>query len=83
MTTPDYLILNPTPITPEITSDQPFEISGQDMALLLPWMRATLATQDRYDDNSDLCQTLSSIFRKASEVYGTKPFTRDQCVCRG
>lgn len=53
------------------------------MALLLPWMRAQLTAQARHDDNADLCQALSGIFRRASEVYGTEPFAREQCICHG
>ncbi|MBT2453277.1 MULTISPECIES: hypothetical protein [unclassified Streptomyces] len=74
-------VYNPFP--PEFVSDEPMEVSGRDMGYLIAWMRAQLTAQDRHDDNSDLCQALSSIMREASEVYGSEPGTRETCICHG
>ncbi|MEU6928978.1 hypothetical protein AB0A05_07420 [Streptomyces sp. NPDC046374] len=82
MTTQDFTTTF-TPIAPEFESDESMEISGRDMALLLPWMRAQLTAQARHDENSDLCQALSSIFHQASDLYGTEPGTRETCICYG
>ncbi|MGW1989603.1 hypothetical protein [Embleya sp. NPDC001921] len=72
--------------TPNTTSNEPFEISAEEMALLVPWMRAQLAAQaaqGRELENVDHCQAFSAILRRANRVYGTEPFTRDQCICLG
>ncbi|MFJ6014491.1 hypothetical protein [Streptomyces sp. NPDC092952] len=79
-TTEDY-VYNPVP--PGFVSDQVCEISGRDMGYLIPWMRAQLTTQDRHDNNSDLCQALSSILRQANKIYGSEPEDRDTCICYG
>lgn len=76
----DY-VYNPFP--PEFVSDQPIEISGRDMGYLIPWMRAQLTTQGKHDDNSDLCQALTSIMRQANKVYGSEPGNGQTCICRG
>ncbi|MFD4315022.1 hypothetical protein [Streptomyces sp. NPDC058548] len=72
-----------TPITPEFDADDVCEISGRDMALLLPWMRAQLTKQRKHEDNADLCEALTSVFRTASEVYGADPGNQDTCICYG
>ncbi|GAA2948451.1 hypothetical protein ACFPN0_15110 [Kitasatospora cinereorecta] len=72
-----------TPYVPEFVSDEPMEISGRDMGYLIKWMRAQLTAQDRHDNNSDLCQALSSILRQANQVYGSEPGTRETCICYG
>ncbi|MFC7791375.1 hypothetical protein [Streptomyces cinereoruber] len=72
-----------TPYVPEFVSDEPMEISGQDMGYLIKWMRTQLTSQAREHDNSDLCQALSSIMRQANQVYGSEPGTRETCICYG
>ncbi|MFD5788608.1 hypothetical protein ACFWH1_18545 [Streptomyces sp. NPDC127037] len=71
------------PVLPEFVSDEPCEISGRDMGYLIKWMRSQLATQERHDNNSDVCQALFSIFRQANQVYGSEPATRETCICYG
>ncbi|MCX4550574.1 MULTISPECIES: hypothetical protein [unclassified Streptomyces] len=80
-TTNEEYVYNPVP--PEFVSDQVCEISGRDMGYLIPWMRAQLTTQDRHDDNSDVCQALTSILLQAHRLYGTESGTRETCICRG
>ncbi|KPI33298.1 hypothetical protein OV450_1386 [Actinobacteria bacterium OV450] len=66
-----------TPSTPS------FQTSSEEMALLLPWMRAQLTNQPKADENSDLCQVLTRILRRAHEEFGTEPPTRETCICYG
>ncbi|WP_228994700.1 hypothetical protein [Streptomyces sp. DH8] len=87
--------INPTPSTttpveeeitltqPAFQSDQPMEISGRDMGHLVAFLRTQLTTLPREDENSDLCQSLSSILRQASKVYGSEPGNRETCICYG
>jgi hypothetical protein len=87
MTTPSTSSTSPdevyTPFQPAFVSDTAIQISGNDMGYLVPWMRAQLATQPKHDNNSDLCQALSSILRQASKVYGSEPGDRETCICYG
>ncbi|MER7477390.1 hypothetical protein ABTX60_07005 [Streptomyces sp. NPDC126510] len=70
-------------IIKKINSGDLFILTREDMALLLPWLRDTLTTQDRKDENSDLCQVMAKIMRTANQVYGTEPFNRETCICKG
>ncbi|PWI15997.1 hypothetical protein DI272_18875 [Streptomyces sp. Act143] len=51
--------------------------------LLTPWLRDTLTAQDRADENSDLCQLLTSILRVSADTYGTPAPSRATCICHG
>lgn len=70
-------------IIKKINSGGLFILTREDMALLLPWLRDTLTTQDRKDENSELCQVMAKIMRTANQVYGTEPFNRETCICKG
>ncbi|MFD9422260.1 MULTISPECIES: hypothetical protein [unclassified Streptomyces] len=84
MTTPS------TPSEEEITffqpafqSDKPMEISGEDMGYLVAWMRAQLTNLPKEDENSHLCQSLTSILNQAFKTYGSAPMASPTCICRG
>ncbi|MDQ0961998.1 MULTISPECIES: hypothetical protein [unclassified Streptomyces] len=72
-----------TDIIKKINSGDLFLLTREDMALLLPWLRDTLTAQERKDENSDLCQLFAKVMRTANGLYGTEPFNRDTCICRG
>ncbi|MFI0827253.1 hypothetical protein ACH4Q7_22670 [Streptomyces roseolus] len=72
-----------TPYVPAFVSDQPMEISGQDMGYLIAWMKTQLTAQEKHLNNSDLCQALSAILRQAHDLYGTEDGTRETCICYG
>lgn len=67
----------------KINSGDLFLLTREEMTLLLPWLRDTLTAQDRKDENSELCQLFSRIMRLSNRLYGTEPFNRDTCICRG
>ncbi|MER6559744.1 hypothetical protein ABT300_18820 [Streptomyces sp. NPDC001027] len=58
-------------------------LNRQEAESFLPWLWETLTTQQREDDNSDLCQTFSRVLNTANQVYGTGPFNRATCICNG
>ncbi|MBA0053457.1 hypothetical protein E0L36_22035 [Streptomyces sp. AJS327] len=60
-----------------------FLLTGEEMRLLLPWLRDTLTAQEKRDENSDLCQLTSRILRLSSRLYGTASESRETCICRG
>lgn len=60
-----------------------FVLTGEEMRLLLPWLRETLTSQEKKDENSELCQLTSSILRLSSRLYGTRSESKETCICRG
>ncbi|WP_019061725.1 hypothetical protein [Streptomyces prunicolor] len=70
-------------ITQKINNGDLFVLTREEMALILPWLRNTLATQERQDENADLCQLFSKIMRLSNRLYGTEPFNRETCICNG
>ncbi|MEU2264977.1 hypothetical protein ABZ568_00685 [Streptomyces olindensis] len=72
-----------TDIIQKIQEGDVFLLTREEMALLLPWLRNTLTTQERKDENADLCQLFSRIMRLSNRLYGTESFNRDTCICNG
>lgn len=60
-----------------------FLLTREEAESFLPWLRETLTTQEREDDNADLCQTFSRVLGTGNQVYGTGPFNRATCICKG
>ncbi|MET8746858.1 hypothetical protein [Streptomyces sp. NPDC004728] len=70
-------------ITKAIETGDLFVLTREEMNLLLPWLRNTLTTQEKQDENSDLCQLFSKVMRLSNRLYGTEPFNRNTCICNG
>ncbi|MFI1703019.1 hypothetical protein [Streptomyces griseoruber] len=70
-------------IIQKINNGDLFVLTREEMALILPWLRTTLTTQERKDENAELCQLFSKVMRLSNQRYGTKPFNRETCICRG
>ncbi|MEH0579074.1 MULTISPECIES: hypothetical protein [Streptomyces] len=70
-------------IIQKINNGDLFVLTREEMALILPWLRETLTTQERQEDNADLCQLFSKVMRLSNGLYGTEPFNRDTCICLG
>ncbi|WP_433856687.1 hypothetical protein [Streptomyces kronopolitis] len=60
-----------------------FVLTGEEMKLLLPWLRETLTGQEKKDENADLCQLTSRILRLSSRLYGTPSESAETCICHG
>ena len=69
--------------TTAVQEGELFLLTGEEMRLLLPWLREALTAQEKRDENSDLCQLTSRILRLASRLYGTASESRETCICRG
>ncbi|PWI05487.1 hypothetical protein DIZ27_38815 [Streptomyces sp. NWU339] len=66
-----------------INSGDLFILRREEMATLLPWLRETLTSQERKDENSEICQVMARVMGTANQVYGTESFNRDTCICKG
>ncbi|MEV6565890.1 hypothetical protein [Streptomyces kronopolitis] len=67
----------------KVQSGDIFLLTGKEMQLLLPWLRETLADQQRKPENAELCQLFDLVLRLSSRLYGTAPGTRETCICEG
>ncbi|WP_432001601.1 hypothetical protein [Streptomyces sioyaensis] len=60
-----------------------FVLTGEEMKLLLPWLRESLSGQEKKDENAELCQLTSRILRLSNRLYGTPSESRETCICQG
>lgn len=70
-------------IIQKINNGDLFVLTREEMALVLPWLRDTLTSQERKEENADLCQLFSQVLRLSNRLYGTEPFNRETCICHG
>ncbi|MFE6186472.1 hypothetical protein ACFQ6U_18815 [Streptomyces sp. NPDC056465] len=56
-------------------------LTGQEVNLLAPWMVSLLVSQEKEDENSDLCQVNDRIFRAHGAI--TDNDRRKSCICTG
>ncbi|MFF5668831.1 hypothetical protein ACFY8S_01625 [Streptomyces hygroscopicus] len=70
-------------IIKKINSGDVFLLTREEMDLFVPWLRNTLTTQERQDENADLCQLFARIMRISNRLYGTEPPSRETCICNG
>jgi hypothetical protein len=58
-------------------------LTREEAESFLPWLRETLTTQEREDENADLCQVFSRVLGTGNQVYGAGAFNRATCICKG
>lgn len=70
-------------IIKKINNGDLFVLTREEMALVLPWLRHTLTSQERKDENADLCQLFAKVMRLSNRLYDAEPFNRETCICNG